>query len=474
MSRSNIGTKIPNLRTISTTDNIQLYEVSNKWIALFIGPNASYPTYKSLCDHNNCMNCNYVEFLMFNTNADSPCIYIIDPNHVVQAVLYEVTDTPTTASNITHVIQSFSNNYSTNYSIDSTSDYRTQIQNINNQPSNPNCPALEPLVGEYVLGNPKNVDPMLNDFLIYAFALIQPDGSLKVYSEKYLKELSNLRYSNPNLKVVMAIGGWGNEGFSDAALTPTSRYDFAREVKKWVDEYCLDGVDIDWEYPGSSVAGIKSRKEDRENFTLLLTALRDVLGQSSWLSVAGIADNGYIRNVDIPAISKIIDYFNLMSYDFTAGSTGTNGAKHHSNLFVSDCSLPNISTDIYIQNLLSAGMPSEKILMGIPFYGRNGSSVTKTFDDIRKHYINKDGYQIKWDNDAKVPYIVDPKGNFFLSYDNALSIYFKGNYIYNNCLGGMFSWQAGMDQANILLNYMYIAMHDPDKLEETLSKNYYR
>lgn len=65
---------------------------------------------------------------------------------------------------------------------------------------------------------------------------------------------------------------------SDAALTPTSRYNFAREVNALINEYNLDGVDIDWEYPGTSAAGIVSRPVDRENFTLLLTAIRDVIG----------------------------------------------------------------------------------------------------------------------------------------------------------------------------------------------------
>ena len=63
-----------------------------------------------------------------------------------------------------------------------------------------------------------------------------------------------------------------------------------------MNQYNLDGIDIDWEYPGSSAAGIKSRPEDRENFTLLLTALRDVLGEDTWLSIAGTGDKAYINN----------------------------------------------------------------------------------------------------------------------------------------------------------------------------------
>ena len=246
--------------------------------------------------------------------------------------------------------------------------YRPQIQGIENQPpgTNPLCDNI-PIVGEYVLGNPNNVDAMLLDFVVYAFALINPNGTLQVYSEKYLRELVDLKLENPNLQVVLGIGGWGADGFSDAALTPTSRYAFAREVQRWVNEYNLDGVDIDWEYPGSSASGIKSRKEDKENFTLLLTALRDVLGEDAWISVAGTGEASYINNVEIAKIAPIINYFNLMAYDFTAGETGANAGKHQSNLYPSDLSLnKTTSVDNQIQNLINAGMPSEQILMGLP------------------------------------------------------------------------------------------------------------
>lgn len=352
--------------------------------------------------------------------------------------------------------------------------YRTQIQNINNQPSgnNPLCPT-RPIVGEYVLGNPRNVDPHLLDFVIYAFALINPDGTLTVYSTRYLTELANLRLENPYLRVMMAIGGWGADGFSDAALTPTSRYNFAREAKRWVDEYDLDGIDIDWEYPGSSASGIRSRPQDRENFTLLLTALRDVLGEDAWISVAGTGEESYIRNVEIANIAPIISYFNLMAYDFTAGETGATAARHQSNLYPSELGLGNNSVDTQVNNLINAGMPSHQILMGIPFYGRYGATQTKTYDDLRKGYLNKNGYRVLWDNVAKAPYIVDPNGNFAYSYDNLLSIYFKGLYVAENCLGGLFSWQAGMDQANILANGMSQAVRDIDQLEDLLAKAYY-
>ncbi len=149
---------------------------------------------------------------------------------------------------------------------------RPQITDVNNQPVDiAYCPDVTPIIMEYVLGNPKNVDPQLLDAIIYAFVEINPDGTLLVPSPKYLKEMVSLKSEKPELKVIAAIGGWGADGFSDAALTPTSRYNFARQVNKLINQYDLDGIDIDWEYPGTGAAGIKYRPEDKENFTLLLT-----------------------------------------------------------------------------------------------------------------------------------------------------------------------------------------------------------
>lgn len=339
---------------------------------------------------------------------------------------------------------------------------------LNPETLNPKCPDLAPIVGEYVLGNPKNVDPSLLDFIIYAFVEINSNGELVVPAPAYLKSLVKLRDINPDLQVIAAIGGWGADGFSDAALTPSSRYNFARNVQQLIKDYQLDGIDIDWEYPGSSAAGIKSRPEDKENFTLLLTALRDVLGPETWISVAGTGDNDYLRrSAEIDKIAPLITHFNLMSYDFTAGETGENAMRHQANLFPSDFSLPGYSVDAMVNNLIGAGMPSEKILLGIPFYGRLGATITRSYDELRKSYINKNGFLYRFDNDAKVPYLIKD-GEFAMSFDNEVSIFLKAQYVRQNCLGGIFSWQSTFDQANILLKAMYESINNPVGYENEL------
>ena len=336
---------------------------------------------------------------------------------------------------------------------------------------NPNCPNLAPIVMEYVLGNPKNIDIRFLDAIIYAFVEIDSSGNLVVPAPSFLRSMVRLKEEKPELLVIAAVGGWAADGFSDAALTPTSRYNFARNVQKLINDYKLDGIDLDWEYPGSSASGIKSRPQDRENFTLLITALRDVLGPNTWISVAGTGDSTYINNsVEIDKIAPLITHFNLMSYDFTAGETGSSGQKHQANLYDSALSLPGYSTDRYVRNLINAGMPSEKILLGVPFYGRLGATITKSYDELRKSYINKDGYEYRFDNDAKVPYLVRD-GEFAMSFDNEVSIFLKAQYVLENCLGGIFSWQSTFDQANILARAMYESINNPvgyaQELEDT-------
>lgn len=350
-------------------------------------------------------------------------------------------------------------------------DCRPEITNPKFQPINVDyCPNVNPIVMEYVLGNPQNVDAQLLDVVIYAFVEINPDGTLYVPSPTYLRQLVQLKLEKPELQVIAAIGGWGTDGFSDAAATPASRYNFARQARDLVNQYGLDGIDIDWEYPGSSAAGIKSSPQDRENFTLLLTALRDVLGNNAWLSVAGTGDSAYIRNsAEIANIAPLINYFNLMSYDFTAGETGENGRKHQANLYPSDLSLPGYSIDDMVNNLIESGMPSEKILLGVPFYGRLGATITKSYDELRKNYINKNGYEVAFDKQAQVPYLVK-NGKFVMSYDDALSIFLKGQYVLRNCLGGIFSWTSTYDQANILAKSMNESIYEPNILKGELEQ----
>ena len=109
-----------------------------------------------------------------------------------------------------------------------------------------------------------------------AFGLIR-DGEV-VWDAKDARDgIVSIRKSNPELKIVLSVGGWGADGFSQAARTKEGRERFAASALVIVKEYGLDGIDIDWEYPGTSLAGIASDRSDKENYTLLLAELRKTL-----------------------------------------------------------------------------------------------------------------------------------------------------------------------------------------------------
>ena len=102
----------------------------------------------------------------------------------------------------------------------------------------------------------------------YSFALIR-NGVLSAAELDKPDEIRLVKKRYPHLKVLVSVGGWGADGFSDAALTERSRALFAESAVEFVRKNSFDGIDVDWEYLFFD-AGIKARPEDRENFTLLL------------------------------------------------------------------------------------------------------------------------------------------------------------------------------------------------------------
>ena len=126
------------------------------------------------------------------------------------------------------------------------------------------------------LNHMRKEDVLALDVINIAFGLIR-DGEV-VWDAKDAKEgITSIHEIHPELKIVLSVGGWGADGFSQAARTQEGREKFAASALEIVKKYGLDGVDIDWEYPGTSLAGIASDKSDKENYTLLLAELRKTL-----------------------------------------------------------------------------------------------------------------------------------------------------------------------------------------------------
>jgi chitinase len=325
----------------------------------------------------------------------------------------------------------------------------------------------------------------------YAFATVSPDGGVEMIDpwadtqfpylddpddaplKGNMRQLQLLKQAHPNLQTLISIGGWTeSDRFSDAALTPESRAAFARSAADFMAHYGFDGVDIDWEYPtGGGEPGNIERAADPENFVLLLEALRAALdaqggqnGRHYLLTIAaGAAPDAY-EPLDWVRISAALDWINVMTYDMSGAWSEVTG--FNAPLYYSSQSAPEgISTDSTLQAILEAGVPPEKLLMGVPFYGKGWSGVRAqndglhqpftgvpagtweagSFDyhDLVDRYIGV--YQRHWSEAAQVPWLYDMLSGEMISYDDPESLTAKAQYVRDNGLGGIMFWELSQD-----------------------------
>jgi len=294
-------------------------------------------------------------------------------------------------------------------------------------------------------------------------------------------QLALLKQKNPNLRVLISIGGWTwSEHFSDAALSENSRMKF---VKSCLDLYLVrygesfDGVDIDWEFPVSG--GLKpGRTEDKHNFTLLLEEFRqqmDVLQQTTGrkylLTIAGPAAPDGMGRMELSEIHKVLDWINVMAYDFHVAEepvTGFLSPLYGSPRDPDQNSKTFLNGDAAVRGYLAAGVPAKKIVLGIPFYGRAWTGATgdglfapaagpargmyepgyMDYTEIFQGPLKN--FQRHWDDQAKAPWLFDPSSGTFITYDDTESIQWKAKYIQENGLGGAMIWELGSDGGKLL------------------------
>ncbi len=295
-----------------------------------------------------------------------------------------------------------------------------------------------------------------------AFALIQ-DGMLDLGQLTNLGLIRKFRQWNPGLKIVLSVGGWAADGFSQAAMTETSRTQFAASCLDAVKTYDLDGIDIDWEYPCSDVAGIAADPRDRENFTLLLRAIRDAIGENKILSVAMGADESCARNTEMDKVGAILDYVQLMTYDMRNGLTSQAG--HHAALYPTRGDASKNNTRDVVEMYHAAGVPYEKIVAGAAFYTRDFQVETcenngllqpsgpglfaASYHDLTPDYLEKHGFTQYWDEDAQAAYLWN--GKTFSSFESGQAIYLKCRFVREKNLAGLMYWEHGHDVTKELL-----------------------
>jgi chitinase len=307
-------------------------------------------------------------------------------------------------------------------------------------------------------------------------------------------ELRALKELYPNVRIHISIGGWTwSQYFSDAALTAESREAFVESCVELFIKGDLpdpgwggmggpgaaagvfDGIDLDWEWPGSPGHEHNIvRPEDKENFTALVAEFREQLDdygeevEKDYQLTAFLpaAPSAIAAGFEVPELMQLFDFATFQGYDL-AGSWDLSATNHHSKLYAPmDDPEPQFSVDVTVRTLLAAGAPADKLVMGVPFYGRGWTGVTDedgglyqpaaapapgTWEAGVEDYhvlstLPAEGFQRYWDAHAKVPWLFD--GSTFWTYDDPQSLKHKTRYVRLHGLAGVMFWELTGDTSN--------------------------
>lgn len=245
-------------------------------------------------------------------------------------------------------------------------------------------------------------------------------------------------------------------------------------------DWGFDGIDIDWESPENTT--------DAKNFVSLLQAVRSEMdayaaeyapGYHFQLTVASPAGEYYYSILELGAMAQVIDYFNLMAYDFTGSWSTVTG--HQANLYSNpeNPDATSVYSDAGISGYLAAGVPASQILFGMPIYGRSFENTTglgQPFDGVGDATINynllpKEGAVEYYDSVAVAAYSYDNSTGELISYDTVESVKAKVEYLQKKGLGGSMFWDASSDRndSKSLVTASYQALGNLKSAQNLLS-----
>ncbi|RKK93244.1 hypothetical protein BFJ68_g15612 [Fusarium oxysporum] len=328
--------------------------------------------------------------------------------------------------------------------------------------------------------SPEQIPIGLYTHINFAFATIDPNTfEIKPDKEsdiRMYKRLTELKRLDPELKVYIAVGGWtfNDPGptastFSDLAASLPRQRAFMKSLVSFMSTYGFDGLDLDWEYPVDTDRG--GRAVDFANFPKFMERLKSMMDAADkGLSITLPASYWYLRQFDIKKLEKTVDFFNIMSYDLHgAWDQGKNYTQPflnaHSNLTEIDLAL-----DLLWRN----NIQSDKVVLGMGFYGRAFSVQTgtctkpgclfkaagKAGDCSREKGILLNSeivttikkYNIKPEFYKEEAVKVAKWGNQWVSYDDEDTFKLKTDYAKSRCLGGVMVWAISHDTKEARFN----------------------
>ncbi|KAJ1655122.1 hypothetical protein IWQ61_005071 [Dispira simplex] len=338
--------------------------------------------------------------------------------------------------------------------------------------------------------------------LNYAFAILTDNYSLKFDTDWLLPRVVKQAHEK-GTKVLISVGGWtGSRYFTPMAASSQGRATFIRNSVDFVKKYELDGVDIDWEYPGRLGMGCNTfdAQHDTDNFLQLLKELRQQLDkdfgtsepQRKMITLAVRVEpfdgpKGPIS--DASAFAPYLDFVNIMSYDVYGSWSSTTGPNAPFNA----AGESNWSFTQAADSWIKAKFPKNKLVMGTALYGRSA----KTLNNPNSQFVSKEkivpkgdqddalwaepcpgspsvfsgvwqwrnlrsqgalsspetagpGWVRHWDDITQTPWLFRESDKTFVSYDDPKSLGIKVNHVKKLGLRGVMSWDLHQDNGELM------------------------
>ena len=315
----------------------------------------------------------------------------------------------------------------------------------------------------------------------YAFGKIGTDNRLtwnasvateRVYPEDcadpgcahgLFNQITLLKQKQPHLKFLMSVGGWTDSApFYAMAASEATRETFAQSCAGFLQTYPqFDGIDIDWEHPVSG--GLQpGSPDDARNYVLLLAALRKAIGAGKFLTIAASASPRGIDPILYGEMAPLLDWVSVMTYDFHSGGkrAGFNSALYDHG----DPSNSRLNLHDAIQAIAAKGIPKDKLVAGVPFYGRGWQGVESAepwngvtgtlqvggYRVIAETFLKSPDYVRHWDDVAKVPWLYNAAKKEWITYEDPQSMRLKGEYVVAQNLAGAMFWELSNDDGTLL------------------------